>query len=752
MRNSVAIENSEWLKIFFSKPNSINWHDVIEDRIPVEFAAHINPWLAFLDSPSIKLPMILPLYLDNTQVTWYGFVEDDRQFSQFLDEVHSFIGRSYSDFSGAKLDPEHACAFELDLVRKFSGHVLKFSPLRPEDTNEIARILLDYNHLLKNRPPILDRSTRPFGKIRRDFDLALVAGNETSAELCLTELIDTGRVDAEQHKCLQIRMLAGLGRDEEIARDRVLVSSLADIKIPAQILVDIINALYVTYILPIESSSTEAVVDTFRARIPKSFESLFQKRRGISSPNVLKAFMLYELGKNEPSYSRCESIVSSLDSSVEDYNILERWFNTLQKPLEEGLPELSISELAKQAIVDEEYSEAVNLAIQLIPDQWAYTVILRCALEVDSHDVYVKVSELMRVAPSSVLTSFAKKDRTRFEEILVKVAEPENVFEKTWLGWAKSVRQGQANIPIVDLQEYAATWDVDDYVTSTEKCEEFSDLIGNSTGDAEEIFRQAFPQIAEFFLDRPSKPSRPLISIYKILIKTLAWSDVLSSDELEISASLLSAALQVGLSRSEYEEFLEDFHEIVVANKSISHLDWVLNSSEALALLPAQDGGAARLRIFVEAVSIVQMSPHRLTSLQREILEFLAKDYNCLDLIEALPDQVVAGNNVASGVADYSGFIAIYTLMEGAGKRAKELISKHVPRARIETNGDSVATEKLTSLAKNSDIFVFAWKASKHQAFFCIKNARHGREILLPLGKGTASIVSIIISKIESGI
>jgi len=87
--------------------------------------------------------------------------------------------------------------------------------------------------------------------------------------------------------------------------------------------------------------------------------------------------------------------------------------------------------------------------------------------------------------------------------------------------------------------------------------------------------------------------------------------------------------------------------------------------------------------------------------------------------------------------------------MEGAGKRAKEILNELLPNARVETNKDGVATSRLTALAKNADIFVFSWKASKHQAYYCVKDARSDRDIIMPSGKGTASIVREVVDALE---
>jgi hypothetical protein len=88
--------------------------------------------------------------------------------------------------------------------------------------------------------------------------------------------------------------------------------------------------------------------------------------------------------------------------------------------------------------------------------------------------------------------------------------------------------------------------------------------------------------------------------------------------------------------------------------------------------------------------------------------------------------------------------IGIYTLAQAAGARAKAALERMFPGCKVELNSDLVCTAKLTSLAKAADLFVFAWKSSSHQAFFCVKGALAPREPIWPGGKGTASILRAV--------
>ena len=97
---------------------------------------------------------------------------------------------------------------------------------------------------------------------------------------------------------------------------------------------------------------------------------------------------------------------------------------------------------------------------------------------------------------------------------------------------------------------------------------------------------------------------------------------------------------------------------------------------------------------------------------------------------------------------NFSGIIGIYTLIETAAIRARQFLRKLLPNARVEINADMASTDRLKHLASNADIFVFAWRSSKYQAYYAVKDARGDRNTLLPLGKGSASILECVLAEL----
>jgi hypothetical protein len=753
MSTTTAISESDWIRTFFSGRNQLRWESIEAQAAPARALAHVMPWLKKLTISGCNGPVVLPLYEMDGRITWYAMATDDRRFAQMIDEITGFVGPSYSDFRGEWAQLSLDDASERALSERFGRRVIKFTAVQASDQAHIESALALYFSVLTRRPEIPDRTQRPFGKIRSDFDCALLAGNADSAQTLFEELLASGRVNAEQRKCLEIRLLAGLGRSEALAKNPALIASVSDVSLPAQTLVDIVVALYETFIKPIESTSNfETVIEAFKRHIFKPFGGLFRGRKGIRHPKVLRAFLLSELAAKEPSILRCQSLLEAYPESAEGHGLALAWYKELKGPV--APPETDTKEVwlsqAKQAIVDEDYDTAIALCFELLPLPWAYSALLRCTVELDSTDITQRVLGAFTTATETVLAGLTEKDRSRLDKLRGPLPSASLTIKSGWVAWSDNVLANPLGAPsVAELQEMAAKCSIDEYANDTPRCEALAYCLAEASGDAQNVFRDAFPVLVDFF-ESSSGPRRAFRPIYSILIKFLGWSGSLSSDELEIGAQLTQALLTTGPSENEYIDAIEDLQEILKANASSVHFDWGLNLAELLSQYPAPDKGAAKLRFFMDVIGMLRTAPHRVTVAQRNILTELASDYNCPDLLDTFPAVGTGPVTSSAATVSYSGLIGIYTLTEGAGQRAKDILKRMYPKATVELNSDAVSTDRLIALAKSADIFVFAWKSSKHQAYFCVKEVRKEKDIILPHGKGSASILSGVLNKISS--
>lgn len=753
MSTAIALSELSWVQTFFSGRNHLHWESIETQVAPTRVLAQVMPWLKKLTTSGYDGPVVLPLYESDSQITWYAMATNDRHFAQMVDEITGFVGPSYSDFQGEWAKLNLLDALERALFEHFGPRVIKFAATQASDQHHIESAIALYRSVLARRPEITDRTQRPFGKIRSDFDRALLAGNADGAQTLLEELLASGRVNAEQRKCLEIRLLAGLGHSEALAKNTALIASVSDVSLPTQTLVDVVAALYETFIAPDESNRDfQNVIEAFRRHILKPFRGIFRERKGIRHPKVLRAFLLSELAEKEPNSLRCQSLLAAYPENAEGYDIAFVWCKGIRDPVTQ--PETDQKEAwlsqAKQAIADEDYETACARCFELLPQSWAYSALLRCAVELDATDTTQRVLQALGMAPETLLAGLTDKDRTRLAKLQGHNPSTSRTKKSGWLTWAENVLANPLTAPsVLELQEMAAKWSVDDYANDAPRCEALALHLAEASGEAQDVFRDAFPVLVDFF-ESSFGTRRAFRPIYSMLIKSLGWSGSLSPDELEIGSQLTQALLTTGPSEVEYTDALGDLQEILNANASPVHFDWGLNLAEMLLQYPAPDQGATKLRLFLDVVGMLRTAPHRITEAQRNILAVIARDYDCHELLDTFPAVGTNLNTSSTPVVSYSGLIGIYTLTEGAGQRAKEILERMYPKTTVELNNDAVSTDRLIALAKTADIFVFAWKSSKHQAYYCVKEARQGQEIVLPLGKGSASILSSVLEKISN--
>jgi hypothetical protein len=722
MDTSQTSDNLIWLEDFYSGRNQVKWHDIESKTASAKYLDLILSWTDSLERSNQSTTLVLPFFEADGSVTWYGMSTDDQEFFQLVDDIIAFIGPSYSDFKGEYANLENSDPSEKALRDKFGFKVFKFRALQANIEDDIYNAIQLYKSIITRRPDVIDRTQKPFGKLRSEFDIALVAGNEKNARNLLDELKLSGRVSAEQQKCFEIRLLA----------------------------------LYETNINPIENEQDlNIIIAKFRETISKKYSGLFRERKGIRHVKVLRAFMLNELAESEPNLAKIESLYRTYPEGGQGFELVTQWFNSISNKISSKTlvaPPLSKIDQAKQEIIDENYLNAGGICLDLLPDPWAFSALLRCGEEAKSAELTNKILAAVEKISSLAIEDLNPRDKNRLAKLKQSVSNNFDNSTTDWLGWADFVSRNPTNKSAISiLKESTPKWAISDYINNADGAKKLATVLGNADANAVEVYREALPILVDFFLDQIDKPIRAFSPIYSISVKILGWSGSLSTDELDIVSSLLHSLLQVGLSLEEYLDCIEYVKEIFSLNNSPAHLDWALNISELLSIFPAPDKGNARLNVFMDVISLVQAMAHRTTYEQRAVLESLAKDFGCLDSIKWLVDDYINVQESIDSTSEFSGLIGIYTLTDGAGQRAKTILKKTFPNAIIETNADYVKTDKLTSLAMNSDIFIFAWKSSKHQAYYCIKDARTGKSAMtMPSGKGTASIVRSCVEAVNN--
>ncbi|MDR6846969.1 protein DpdD [Sphingomonas sp. BE137] len=749
-----------WLQAFFRTPNGLDWDSLEQRTTPQALVDHILPWLHLVSSGALRTPIVLPFVRSGEIVGWYATTRGPAGAFELKKELMGWLGPTYLDqfepMSEDRLDPMATA-----MRQRYGGTVFRFSGAAGTTTARITERLTAFAKLAQRRPPTTSMPVRPVGAIRSDFERALLVQDANRAEALIAELRETGRLNEENLKYLDVRLKAGLGLWPQIARDHWLVKTLSDLPMPVQILGDIIEALYRTYLEDLETTGdAPALLDAFQQHLGTPYPRLFATRRGIRTPRVVKAFLLFERALDRPN----DTILADLGSLLPPDDPGHALFTGLGAPAVSPMPatttvvekpvSASDDDKAEEAFDDGQYDRALALYCGLPLSKRSVQRLLASVFFIDTDEARQTLLTKIDEADPAFVATLAESVRTKIEGL--RPAPQQNKSEEApaidgWINWAEGLAAGRDIGVLSRSLDSALTWDVTQITRDVAASSRFAGLLGGLSGEAAQGARRAVPAIFNaVFPDRAcaNEAARPIAIL---LFDLIALDDTLTSTDLELLALLLGQLVAIGLSPSDYGNLVSGLEDVQQRIGSYAHLTWSLDVCEALAVAPApnDEARAARRQFFLLLVGQAQLFAHRLERQDVLPFTFLCRDYGLdTDVLGAitLPDPSEADIETP----DLSGkVIAIYTLAEAAASRAKAALMEMFPGVRVETNADTVATARLTSLAKAADIFVFAWKSSSHQAYYCVKEAMADREPVMAAGKGTASLLRAVLDSLR---
>ncbi|WPE22647.1 protein DpdD [Shinella zoogloeoides] len=747
----------EWLEDFFASPNELSWRSLLGGSAPAEQADQVRRWLAHLGADRTNAPLVLPFVRGGEVTGWYATTQGVAGGFELGDELKAWLGPTWlSRFDRVPSDaPDPMAAALRD---RFGGTVYRFTGPDAAAKRVIAGRLGDFAGLLERKPRVTRAQIRPVGAIRGDFERALLAGDETQAEAMIAELKQTGRLNEENLKYLDVRLSAGLGLWPQIARDHWLIKTLSDLALPPQILADLIEALYRTYVDEAEASGDPAALrEAFIVHVATPYPKLFTSRRGIRAPRVVKAFSLFEQLQPSPDPALVASLLALLPAGT-DTALFE------QGPVAEPKPSSATTlDEADEAFDDGQIDRAFEFYMRLPPSRKTISRLVSCVGTIGTDEAQDRFLALIEGSDPALLDSLAPAVAAKIESLRQSLTDdgeharaelvPAAVVSP-WLRWAEQLRAGRNLVAAErDAQSAPTNWNAAEIRESSSLAHQFANIIGGLDGEASAIARAAVPQLfASFFPDdvKASPAAKPIASLLFLLI---AMSDTLSRSDLDLLAQLTTLLIEQGLSSSEYVSLMNDLEDVQKRIGSYAYLPWSLDVAEALAILPSPSDQArdARLRLFLQVLGQAAGFAHRLMSADLVSVHTLAKDYGVgAEAVSTLQREQGVDDIAAAALPNLDGkTIGIYTLAEAAGSRAKTALERLFPGCKVVVNSDLVATTQLTNLAKTADLFVFAWKSSSHQAFYCVKDALIGKEPIWAPGKGTASILRAVLDRLN---
>jgi len=406
---------------------------------------------------------------------------------------------------------------------------------------------------------------------------------------------------------------------------------------------------------------------------------------------------------------------------------------------------------AEDAYEDEKFDLAFDLSIKLEPTKKNLQRILRCTDEIQSLQAFNEAEDYCQQVPKEIISSLPQKSKQLFSSLEKRFAEVGNNEVADWCHLFEYVlNDGDEKQSLELARQGGNEWSSDLFRNDHEKLDNLTNLLFDCFDSKPDFVKKILPVFYDFFFTN-EKSGVDFKAISLLLVQFIALFDSWTSSELAIVHDLIRVSLDAGPTDSEYNDMIDSLSEIHTHVKSSNNLTWALDIVELLSIYPAPQNNN-RIALFSDICGLLGEIKHRVCKEEWFALEILAKDYGVEEFIEGVQSVFTEHDEVSGTLHDQlvGKKIGVYTLTEPAGMRAKKMLESFYSGVLVETNCDHESTERLTNLAKTADIFVFAWKSSKHQAFYCVQsNIKNKDNLIMPPGKGSTSIVRSVTQYIE---
>lgn len=750
MNNS---DSEQFLCAFFHKEkNIISWKKITDGLLEASTLRRLTPWLD--DVRNGRFPVILPRVMkgSNDKVTWYAVADEERNYAELRELIDAHVGTSWSDFNRQRTMLDPSDPVEKAMIDYYGDRVYKFSSLSQSRIPEIFNGIERLRQQLANRPSRQLTLLRPRGRILRDIRAALRRRDVPQTRLYLQELRDAGGIGHINELFIELRCLAQEGNAKGLL-DSTELRQVLDVPHPLVLAEEVMAVLYQQLLLEYEQGNDVVAQRlAFSNTLAKSVPRLFQVTQGINTPAAIKSTILWLLSDTQSDPARlteqAQQLVAGMKEATDDDR---RWVSQLLAALPTVTapvtPATTTSDLIARA---DEYPESVLEELLLQPvSARGVAMTLKCAWVVGNSEAAVKaISYLQQLAQQERDLLLAKSAFQRYYtalQLLLPARRPEQdtVGLGNWQDWLQKVLNNPQWPGAIEAVEQAChQWSEIAF-----KPDAFVSLLDKINSHASMVLRDAIPVLLEWLDNHQTGASWQ--SVRLALLQQLALDDNSSREDIFTACDLARGYLAGDTNAHDYCELIENLQIIIESSGTASASAW-LDMLELFLIHPTADQ-LARERLFNLVLSMFYRNPARYSGLQWGLLAQFAEEGG---LVCEVPPQIAEGSEdsadeVCAGATLNDKVVGIYTLTESVAQRVKQQLLVDYPQADIRLNNDKGGSIMLRSLAKEADVFIFAWLSSKHSAYFAIKEERGGKPFLQPSGKGSTSMLDCIRSYLK---
>lgn len=732
----------QWQKSFFAAPNLYRLDPADCAEAERRIMEMLKPALHHHSQGHEWQALLFP-YRDQTaaETTWYACASDDAQARALADDIMAFVGPSYARFEAMHVDGSTTA--DALVPAAFGQRVLRFAGQRGYDS-KIAEQWQRYWNLLQRRPRDCAAIPQTFAQVRARFDRALLTGDEPAARAAISELRGRHGLSAENALFLDIRLLAAFSRWEAIVGHRLL-ASLLGLRLPPETYGDLVQALYEFHVAPFEATAEpDRLITEFRSELLTFALPLFRTRGSSCRPAVLKSFLLYELTQASPDPLICVGLLDKLP--LESFGAVDAGLRARVLALQTAVDPAAVAQAALEA---EQFDRAYELWWPQPDSLPALRALLRCAREIEDPTRAAAVRDRVQTAAPSLRAAVQAASPNMWKRVCDYATRCVPVMP-TWVerfSWRPDGPESAADY-VARWREGTRAWDTAALAAEGGLPQAAADILIDLAVMHPDVYDQVLPLWQELFVER-LPASAHWLPVYRALLETLRMRDAFGNEGLMLVRAVLERILiGAGVDRTAYVNVVDEVHAIFEVVDSPHTLDRSIEICDLLAVAPCRDE-SARLRLLTRTLDLARRCATRLTKTQRTMLAMLAGE--CGIAFEPASDAAAdcASNQEGTGVAGLR--LALYSLETAASHRARDVLKQLYPGLRIDLAADEVCTDQLKSLARSVDLFVFAWKRSSHQAYYCVKDTvRSADRLLMAPGAGTCSLVETASKSLQS--
>ncbi len=682
---------------------------------------------------------IIPRVRSRTML-YYAVAPSSEQWRRLVPLLRAAVGSTITDFTGPSVPFEEDDPLEAVLIENGYPRGARFSAGSDVQRGRYAlaalarlRTLVDESRVARRAEP------RTTGEVLRAFELALAALDRPAAEDALAFLRANLRLDAINLGFLTVRLHATFREWDRICQLGFFPSLCRTRRTPS-VSNAMAEAVYRTVILPSEhADDPEQALALFRADVLPYTGSLFDSCPPRPTPGAGKAFLLAARAATPVD----RQLAERLDGMVAEWPAHEVPF--FKRLFEFGFSAMEPVPTTEAPRVRSFEDEIEALRREDIPPSLeGARAGLIAATQVNTLDAFqVVLDYTARLQPREREKLLANAfNRSAYERMLE--AAGGHTVPKNWVEWIARLEDA----PLSESQEFAARaasdWRVHDQLRTEADVRELAESIAQAHPVAQERLFDMLPYLVQWLQGDgawPESALRPLYSaIYEHLMLQLSlrWSPEAGG----AARQLLDGMLQLGPDASEYTRSLNDMGDVLPPEMGTSDFDGLMELAE-LTVTYASPNPDARQRLWARIVAVLGPVQTRLTQGELALVNDLGQVFG-LDQVfpvaATVPEEAPAGPSPLEGKT-----VAIYTLMESAGERAKRLLGQLHPGVHVQLTHETVGSRELEELARHADVFVVCWRSAAHAATQIIERFRPvGAATLYPPGKGSSSILRAI--------